>query len=121
MQDQSYAKSCRRSRVGARALWPSTQATSVNTVESMGLGIGMVTIDCLKPQLLAAFWSAALEVPVQADYGDFVFLSAPSNDGLMLGLQRVSATTDGKNRIHIDLRGGSLETETPRLWRFDDR
>lgn len=75
----------------------------------------MVTIDCLDPQTLAGFWSTVLEVPVQADYGDFVFLAASSNGGPMLGLQRVPDPTSGKNRVHVDLRGGHLATETPRL------
>jgi catechol 2,3-dioxygenase-like lactoylglutathione lyase family enzyme len=81
----------------------------------MSLGIGMVTIDCADPQRLAAFWSAALGVPVQADYADFVLLERPAEGGPVLGLQRVPETRSGKNRVHVDLSGGSRATEVPRL------
>lgn len=81
----------------------------------MGLGIGMVTIDCTDPQVLADFWAAALGVSVQGDYGDFVFLARPDGGGPMLGLQRVPEPRAGKNRVHVDLAGGSLATEVPRL------
>jgi len=48
----------------------------------------MVTIDCAEPQQLAAFWSEALGVSIQGDYGDFVFLGRPVDGGPVLGLQR---------------------------------
>jgi catechol 2,3-dioxygenase-like lactoylglutathione lyase family enzyme len=81
----------------------------------MSLGIGMVTIDCADPQQLAAFWSAALGVAVQADDGDFVFLERAADGGPVLGLQRVPEARPGKNRVHVDLSGGSRATEVPRL------
>lgn len=81
----------------------------------MGLGIGMVTIDCTDPQGLAEFWTAALGVSIQGDYGDFVFLARPDDGGPMLGLQRVPEPGAGKNRVHVDLAGGPLATEVPRL------
>ena len=81
----------------------------------MSLGIGMVTIDCADPQRLAAFWSAALGVPVQAGYADFVLLERPAGGGPVLGLQRVPEARSGKNRVHVDLSGGSRADEVPRL------
>jgi catechol 2,3-dioxygenase-like lactoylglutathione lyase family enzyme len=81
----------------------------------MGLTVGMVTIDCTDPQQLARFWSAALGVEVQADYGDYVFLQRPADGGPMLGLQRVPEPRAGKNRVHVDLRGESRATGVPRL------
>jgi hypothetical protein len=83
--------------------------------ECMSLGIGMVTIDCAEPRQLAAFGSKALDVPIQGDYGDFVFLARPGDGGPVLGLQRVPEPCLGKNRVHVDLSGGSRETEVPRL------
>jgi len=83
--------------------------------EAMSLGIGMVTIDCAEPQQLAAFWSEALGVSIQGDYGDFVFLARPVDGGPVLGLQRVPEPRSGKNRVHVDLSGGSRVTEVPRL------
>lgn len=75
----------------------------------------MVTIDCAEPQQLAAFWSQALGVSIQGDYGDFVFLERPANGGPVLGLQRVPEPRSGKNRVHVDLTGGSRATEVARL------
>ncbi len=93
----------------------SRRSSSWNYRELMSLGIGMVTIDCAEPRQLAAFWSEALDVPVQGDYGDFVFLARPGDGGPMLGLQRVPEPRVGKNRVHVDLSGGSRVTEVPRL------
>jgi catechol 2,3-dioxygenase-like lactoylglutathione lyase family enzyme len=81
----------------------------------MGLGIGMVTIDCADPQKLAEFWAAALGVGVQADYGDYVFLGRPADGGSMVGLQRVPEPRTGKNRVHVDLTGEPRATGVPRL------
>src|SRR6266567_6609349 len=81
----------------------------------MSLGVSMVTIDCTDPQQLAAFWSAALGAAVQGDYGDFVFLTPPPDGGPMIGLQRVPEPRSGKNRVHVDLRGGRRAAEVPRL------
>jgi len=84
----------------------------------MSLEIGMVTIDCAEPQHLAAFWSEALGVSIQGDYGDFVFLARPVDGGPVLGLQRVPEPRSGKNRVHVDLSGGSRVTEVQRLVGF---
>src|ERR1700722_11760825 len=73
----------------------------------MGLTVGMVTIDCAQPQQLAEFWTAALGVGVQGDYGDFVFLQRPTDGGPVLGLQRVPEPRSGKNREHVELTGGA--------------
>jgi len=63
----------------------------------MSLGIGMVTIDCAEPQQLAAFWSEALGVSIQGDYGDFVFLARPVVGGprarAAAGRQTIAALT----------------------------
>ncbi len=80
----------------------------------MSLKVGMVTIDCADPQRLGEFWAAALGTPVQADYGDYVFLTRPADGGPVVSLQRVPEPRVGKNRLHLDL-SGSRETELPRL------
>lgn len=85
------------------------------SVTNMALNIGMVTIDCVDPEELAQFWSAALQVPVQGNFGDFIFLAAPADGGPMFGLQRVSEPRTGKNRLHVDLRGEARATAVPRL------
>ena len=45
----------------------------------------MVTIDCAEPQQLAAFWSEALGVSIQGDYGDFVFVPGRSTEARCSG------------------------------------
>jgi len=81
----------------------------------MGLNVAMVTIDCADPERLAQFWSAALQVPVQGTFGDFVFLAAAAGGGPMVGLQRVPEPRTGKNRLHLDLTGEARATAVPRL------
>lgn len=41
----------------------------------------MITIDCHDPAALAAFWSAATDCPVVADYGDFAMVAPPNDLG----------------------------------------
>ena len=81
----------------------------------MGLTVGMVTIDCTDPQQLARFWSAALGVEIQADYGDYVFLQRPADGGPMLGLQRVPEPRAGKNRVHVDVSGPDVRAVEARV------
>ena len=83
----------------------------------MSLGIGMVTIDCADPKALASFWSAALDAPVMADYGEFIMLQPPAAGGPAIGLQRVPEERAGKNRLHLDLSAekGQREAEVKRL------
>lgn len=70
----------------------------------MSLVASMITIDCVDPQGLAAFWSAVLEVSVERDVGDYVYLARPDG-GIVVSFQRVAEPTPGKARIHLDLSG----------------
>jgi predicted enzyme related to lactoylglutathione lyase len=79
------------------------------------LSVAMVTIDCVAPERLAQFWSAALELAIESDFGDFVMLGAPADGGTRIGLQRVAEPRTDKNRIHVDLRGEARATAVPRL------
>ncbi len=81
----------------------------------MALNVAMVTIDCGDPDRLAQFWSAALQVPIQGAFGDFVFLAAPADGGPRIGLQKVPEPRTGKNRWHVDLTGEARATAVPRL------
>jgi predicted enzyme related to lactoylglutathione lyase len=81
----------------------------------MGLTVAMVTIDCADPEWVAQFWSAALDVPIEGAFGDFVMLAAAAEGGPMIGLQRVDEPRTGKNRLHLDLRGEAPATAVPRL------
>ena len=83
----------------------------------MGLGIGMVTVDCADPAALSRFWAAALETTVAVDYGEFLMLAPPPAGGPLLGFQRVPEARAGKNRLHLDLGAptGGRQAEVDRL------
>jgi predicted enzyme related to lactoylglutathione lyase len=78
----------------------------------MAILMGGVTIDCVTPQKLAEFWSAALGVSDIQDYGEYVVLPM---DGAYLGLQRVPEERAGKNRVHMDFRAEDRAAEVARL------
>jgi predicted enzyme related to lactoylglutathione lyase len=83
----------------------------------MALHIGMVTIDSVDPRSLADFWTAALDVKVVADY-DGGYLMLKEAGDLIVGLQRVSEPTAGKNRVHLDLSTKDRTAEVARLCRI---
>ncbi|SFO85707.1 Glyoxalase/Bleomycin resistance protein/Dioxygenase superfamily protein [Amycolatopsis arida] len=80
----------------------------------MTLELGMVTIDCADPRRLADFWSAALGLRVDQDYGEYLVL-AGRDGGVRLGLQRVPEPRAGKNRLHLDLVTEDRAREVARL------
>lgn len=80
----------------------------------MTIELGMVTIDCEDPRHLAAFWTAALEVEIEQDFGDFLVLAA-THGGVRLGFQRVPEARGGKNRVHVDFGTTDREKEVKRL------
>jgi catechol 2,3-dioxygenase-like lactoylglutathione lyase family enzyme len=83
----------------------------------VGLGIGMVTVDCADPHALSRFWAAALETEVATDTPHFVVLAPPPLGGPALGFQRVPEERSGKNRLHLDLGApaGGRQAEVKRL------
>lgn len=82
--------------------------------ESPVLGITMVTVDCIDPERLAAWWAGAVagEVTVAAP-GEFVTVTAPQ--GLRLGFQKALDPTPGKNRMHLDLQSHDRDRAAARL------
>jgi hypothetical protein len=80
----------------------------------MALHVGMVTIDSVDPRGLADFWTSALDMKVVADHGGEYLMLKGAGD-LIVGLQRVSEPTAGKNRIHLDLSTKDRATEVARL------
>jgi predicted enzyme related to lactoylglutathione lyase len=80
----------------------------------MALRIGMVTIDSVDPRSLAAFWTAALDMNVVADHGGEYLMLRGAGD-LIVGVQRVSEPTAGKNRVHLDLSTKDRMAEVARL------
>lgn len=68
----------------------------------MALHVGMVTVDPVVPPSLAGFWTAAVDMKAVAGHGALHFTLKGAGD-LIVGLQRVSESTAGKNRVHVDL------------------
>ncbi|MBB4681929.1 putative enzyme related to lactoylglutathione lyase [Crossiella cryophila] len=85
------------------------------TERTVGLSIGMVTIDCADPQAQAGFWTQVLGASVAADYGDYVVLAPPGPGATGIGLQRVPEERAGKNRVHIDLTGPDPDAQIERV------
>lgn len=80
----------------------------------MSLSLEMITVDCVDPQRLAAWWAEAVSGSVvDLPGGDFVLVARENWPAL--GFQRVEAPTPGKNRVHLDLMTSDLETEVARL------
>ncbi|WP_414940764.1 VOC family protein [Amycolatopsis sp. cmx-11-51] len=82
----------------------------------MGIKLGMITIDCVDPRGLAAFWTQALGVEVDQDHGgEFVILRSQVENGPVFGFQRVPEPRAGKNRVHVDFGTDDGEKEVERL------
>jgi hypothetical protein len=91
--------------------------------------IDSITIDARHPASLARFWAAALEgYAVRAyDEAEIARLAelglTPETDptvmvdgpGPTLCFQQMPGRVSGRNRLHLDLRGGPRETEVERL------
>jgi hypothetical protein len=86
----------------------------------MGLRIETVTIDAVDPDLLAAFWCAALGWAQRVDEDGDVWIEP--DDGhpdagtvRPLLIVRVPEEKSGKNRFHLDLVPDDHEREVERL------
>jgi hypothetical protein len=88
-----------------------------------------IVIDSVHPAKLARFWASALPGYAVRPYDDeeierlaslgFTPDTDPSvaidGPGPTIFFQRVAEPTTGRNRIHLDLRGGSRPAEVDRL------
>jgi predicted enzyme related to lactoylglutathione lyase len=75
--------------------------------------VGYLVIDAADPTALAGFWCGLLAVTVDTEIGDGEFLVlSPTEDGLMIGFQRVTDAKQGKNRVHLDLVVDDLDQAT---------
>ncbi|WP_395309923.1 VOC family protein [Mycobacterium sp. AMU20-3851] len=80
----------------------------------MTLRIEMITIDCVDPDALAAWWAEAVGGELNAVApGEFVMLAGEGRPAL--GFQRVPDPTPGKNKVHVDLHAEDKEAEVARL------
>ncbi|MFN2526117.1 MAG: VOC family protein [Actinomycetota bacterium] len=76
-----------------------------------------VTLDCIDPEKLAGFWSAALGFEYVGYAEPYAFLRPSDGKGPRLLLQRVPEPKQVKNRMHLDLQpqAGDIDAEVVRL------
>jgi hypothetical protein len=82
----------------------------------MALSLGNITLDCANALDLGAFWSAALERPLDAKASEFfasIGRGTGSNPTWMF--VQVPEGKTSKNRMHIDLFGDDPAAEAQRL------
>ncbi|GAA3514478.1 VOC family protein [Aeromicrobium panaciterrae] len=72
-----------------------------------------VTIDCVDPHRLAAFWSGLLDIPISDEHGDDPGWATVGtrNDALpRLTFQRVPEPRTEKVRLHLDISTDDITT-----------
>ncbi|MDL5157602.1 VOC family protein [Actinomycetospora termitidis] len=80
-----------------------------------------VAVDARDPERLAAFWAAALGTEVVERWNDAegtAYVEVAFVGDTVLLFQTVASPTEGKNRLHLDLRvpdGGDQRAERDRL------
>jgi hypothetical protein len=78
----------------------------------MTLGIAAITIDCQNAATLAAFWSAALDHPIDPDSKESgasfasIGRTVPTPGALAMMFIKVPEGKSAKNRVHLDLNAG---------------
>jgi predicted enzyme related to lactoylglutathione lyase len=84
--------------------------------------IGYLAIDTVDPKALAPFWCGLLGVRMDTTIGEgeFLLLSA-TEEGLIVGFQRVSEVKAGKNRVHLDLVVDDLDAATAEVEKLGGR
>src|SRR3954468_11711737 len=80
----------------------------------MATKFGLV-LDSADPDVLAAFWSAALRYTTLGGVGNYVMLVDESGVQPELLLQRVPEHKSAKNRMHLDIECADVDGEARRL------
>jgi predicted enzyme related to lactoylglutathione lyase len=98
---------------------PVTQPTNATILRRTPMttptaNFGLV-LDCADPQLLADFWSAALDYVNVGAAGAYVALYPRDRPGPKFLLQRVAEPRVAKNRMHIDIEIPDIHAEVARL------
>jgi predicted enzyme related to lactoylglutathione lyase len=86
-------------------------------VSSRDIAWAAVTIDCVEPPRVAAFWSELLGVaaaPVGADRPGWIRLGPAVPGGPVVNFQPVAEPKAGKARIHLDLWVADLDAAIAR-------
>ena len=79
------------------------------------LALANITFDCADAGALAAFWSAALERPVDDGASAFFATIGAAEPGPTLMFLKVGEPKTAKNRCHLDLTADDREAECKRL------
>ena len=74
-----------------------------------------LVLDCIDPERLAEFWTAALDYINVGSAGAYVALYPRDGDGPKLLLQQVTDPKTVKNRMHLDIDAVDVEAEADRL------
>ncbi|WP_069165719.1 VOC family protein [Nocardia altamirensis] len=81
----------------------------------MTLSIAHVTVDCHDAATLAGFWSALLDVPVDAEASEyFATVGRAAEATPVLMFIKVPDKTPGKNVIHLDLAADDWQEQIDR-------
>ena len=84
--------------------------------------IGYLAIDTVDPKGLAPFWCGLLGVQVDTEIGEGEFLLlSPTEEGLVVGFQRVPEAKAGKNQDHLDLVVDDLDAATAEVEQLGGR
>jgi predicted enzyme related to lactoylglutathione lyase len=75
----------------------------------------VVVLDTTQPDVVAAFWTAALAYECSPRSEEPYVVLVPRDHGPELILQRVPEAKTTKNRMHLDLRVDDLRAEIRRL------
>lgn len=76
--------------------------------------VNNVTVDCVDPEALAAFYAGLLGLEVVWRGGPYVVVGRGRPDAPNLVFQRVPDPTPGKARIHLDVHVDDVEEATRR-------
>ena len=88
----------------------------------MAAKIGYLAIDTVDPEGRAPFWCGLLGVQVDTTIGEGEFLLlSPTEEGLVVGFQRVPEAKAGKNRVHLDLVVDDLDAATAEVEQLGGR
>ena len=78
----------------------------------MDLRIGSFVINCADIDVMAAFWSAALDLAPESDDPDFRVLRGHH---VNLSLQAAATPVSARDQMHLDLYSGHKAAEVARL------
>jgi len=73
-----------------------------------------MVLDCVDPNRLAQFWSAALGYVNVGSAGAYAALYPPEGSGPKLLQQRVAEPKTDKNRMHLDIETTEIHREAER-------